>query len=120
MTETTETAAAKRLTGTSLPDDQFRVHETHGSIDVARVFDVLHGRLAAYRIRGFVPPEACRRIVENFWTSPAKTSRPGDGEDGVEGYFIGASHIEKTARQYVEEARTSANAVESLYSGAVD
>jgi len=105
----------RRLTGVSLPEGRFRVHETHASVDIDAVFEVLRGNLAAYRIRGFVPPEACRRIVDNFWASPARVPRLGQGEDGVEGYFIGASHIEKTTREYLEEARAFEEAIEKLY-----
>jgi len=105
----------RRLTGVSLPEGRFRVHETHASVDIDAVFEVLRGNLAAYRIRGFVPPEECRRIVDNFWASPARVPRLGQGEDGVEGYFIGASHIEKTTREYLEEARAFEEAIEKLY-----
>lgn len=105
------------VTGTSMPETDFRVHETHQSIDAAKVFEVLRGNLAAYRVRGFVPPDACRRISENFWLSSAKVPRPGDGDDGVEGYLIGASHYGKPTLQYLEEARRVEKAVNSLYAG---
>ncbi|WP_110882641.1 hypothetical protein [Photorhabdus australis] len=44
-----------------------------------------------------------KKIIENFWHSSTFTPRYGDGIDGVEGCFIGASHIEKNTRQYIEE-----------------
>lgn len=114
-------AKAKQITGTSLPDSKFRLHETHQFVDVASVFEVLRGNLAAYRIRGFVPPEACRRIVENFWASTARVPRTsGYGEEGVEGWFIGASHIEKTTLEYLESARSFENAVKGLYAGTLN
>jgi hypothetical protein len=110
--------AKQRITGASLPDSKFTVRETHRSVDVASVLDVLRGDLAAYRIRGFVPPDVCRRIVENFWASPARVPRAtGYGEDGVEGWFIGASHIEKTTLEYLESARAFEDAVAGLYAG---
>jgi hypothetical protein len=109
-----------RVSGRSLPADGFRVHETTGSLEVERVFDVLDGRLAAYRVRGFVPRDVCARIVANFWASPDRVSRPGEGEDGVEAYFVGASHICKTTRQYLDEARAAEPAVARLYAGTIN
>ena len=109
-----------RITGTSLLKERFRVHETDKFIDVASVFEVLKGNLVAYRIRRFLPPDACAQIVNNFWKSPERVARFGRGEDGVEGYFIGASHIEKTTREYLQEVRASENAVKSLYTGTIN
>lgn len=112
--------STKRITGTSLLEERFQVHETDKSVDVASVFEVLKGNLAAYRIRKFLPPDACQRIVKNFWASSERVPRLGVGEDGVEGYFIGASHIEKTTRDYLEEVRAFENAVKSLYTGTIN
>lgn len=109
--------ALQRFTGTPLPAAAFRLHETEREIEAAAVLDVLHGRLAAYRIRGFVPPGVCRRIVENFWASPQRVPRYGEGEDGVEAYLVGASHYGKPTLTYLEEARACADAVEGLYAG---
>ncbi|HKN83716.1 MAG TPA: hypothetical protein VJW17_09770, partial [Pyrinomonadaceae bacterium] len=58
---------APRITGISLSEDAFRLHETSGTIDVTTVFEVLNGNLAAYLVRGFVPLDICRRIETNFW-----------------------------------------------------
>ena len=110
----------RRVTGTSLREEDFRVHKTDTSLNVASVFEVLKGNLAAYRIRGFVPPDACCRIANNFWNSREKMARPGEGEEGVEGYFIGASHYGKSTQQYLEEVRHCAGAVESLYAGTMN
>lgn len=107
----------KRITGASLPEAAFRLHETEEALDVAKVFEVLSGKLAAYRIRRFVARDVCSRIAENFWTSTKKVPRPGVGDDGVEGYFIGASHYGKPTRQYLEEASGFESAVQSLYAG---
>lgn len=114
-------AIAKRITGTSLPDNKFRVHETHQRVDVARVFDVLNGDLAACHVRGFVAPDTCRQIVKNFWASTDRVPRAtGYGEGGVEGWFIGASHIEKTTLEYLESVRTFEHALKDLYAGAIN
>ncbi len=110
----------RRMTGTSLCEESFGLHETDRSLDAARIFEVLMGNLAAYRIRGFVPENACRRISKNFWSSSEKVARAGDGEEGVEGYFIGASHYGKSTREYVEAVRQCKGAVESLYDGTID
>jgi hypothetical protein len=109
-----------RITGTSLPEAAFRLHQTNEVLDIDAVFDVLRGNLAAYRIIGFVPLEVCSRIVENFWDSTDRVPRFGDGEDGVEAYLIGASHYGKPTLTYLEEVRASANAVQSLYAGTIN
>ncbi len=108
---------AKRITGTSFPENIFRLHETEKFLDVSKVFEILSGKLAAYRIRGFVDRDVCAQIAENFWASAKKVPRVGVGDDGVEGYFIGASHYGKPTQQYLEEARGFENAVQSVYTG---
>ena len=67
------------ITGASLPATAFRLHETERVVDIDAVFDVLHGELAAYRIRGFVPQNVCDRIVQNFWDSEQRVPRYGEG-----------------------------------------
>lgn len=111
-------ATAARITGRSLPAAQFRLHQTSRTVDVDAVFRVLRGDLAAYRVREFVPEEDCRRITENFWTTPHRVPRYGDG--GIEGYLVGASHIEKSTEDYLGEVARSAEAVRGLYRGALD
>jgi hypothetical protein len=120
MEETvTASETAIQLTGRALPPEQFRLHETSGTVDVEAVFQVLRGDLAAYRISNFIPEKDCQRIVENFWAT-RRTPRYGDGEDGVEGYIVGASHIEKTTDDYLAEVEKSADAVREMYQGAVN
>ena len=109
-----------RITGTSLPEAAFRVAESEKTLDVDLVFEVLKGNLAGYRVRRFVPLDACRAIVANFWASPNRVARAGAGEDGVEAYLIGASHYGKPTLQYLEEAHACAEAVESLYTGTIN
>jgi hypothetical protein len=109
-----------RISGVSLPESGFRVHETYKTVDVSKVYDVLSGKLAAYRVRDYCPKDACDKIVENFWASPKKTPRYGEGEDGVEGYFIGASHIEKTTEEYLQEAESYAEGVRNLFTGTIN
>jgi|SRR5215213_3439756 len=108
---------ARRITGTSLPQEGFRIEETAGPVDVSTVLQVLSGKLAAYHLRGFVSPDTCRRIVENFWTSSARVPRYGEGEDGVEAYLIGASHYGKPTLTYLQEVRACKDAVDDLYAG---
>jgi len=110
----------RRITGASLPETAFRIDETSGPLDVSIVFEVLSGNLAAYQLHDFVSPEACARIVENFWASTERVPRFGIGEDGVEAYLIGASHYGKPTTTYLQEARACAEAVESLYAGTVN
>jgi hypothetical protein len=111
---------APRITGTSLDGEAFRVHETTGTIDVSTVFEVLNGKLAAYLVRSFVPLNVCRRVEENFWASPERVPRYGEGEDGVEAYLIGASHYGKPTLTYLNEVRACKAAVESVYTGTIN
>lgn len=111
---------APRITGASLDRDAFRVHETTESLDISTVFEVLNGNLAAYLVRGFVPLDVCRRVEANFWTSPERVPRYGEGEDGVEAYLIGASHYGKPTLTYLDEVLACKAAVESLYTGTIN
>src|SRR5215213_2669336 len=111
---------AARITGTSLSSDAFRVHETVRRVDVSTVFEVLNGNLAVYLVRDFVPPDVCRRVEANFWVSPGRVARYGEGEDGVEAYLIGASHYGKPTAMYLEEVLACKNYVEALYDGTIN
>lgn len=106
---------APRITGTSLSESAFRIHETNGPVDVSLVHEVLRGNLAAYHVRGFVPLDSCRQIMANFWASSARVPRYGEGEDGVEAYLIGASHYGKPTLTYLQEARACKDGVDGLY-----
>lgn len=111
---------AQRITGASLPESAFRIHETHGPIDIAAVREVLNGNLAAYHVRGFVPDDVCGQIMTNFWASSHRVPRYGEGEDGVEAYLIGASHYGKPTLTYLQEALACKEGVDGLYAGAVN
>lgn len=108
-----------RITGRVLPDGDFRLHESVRAVDLEAVSRVLRGDLAAYRIREFIPQVQCREIMRN-WDSAPRTPRYGDGEDGVEAYYVGASHIEKNTADYLDEVEKSADAVRGLYQGTND
>ncbi len=111
---------APRITGTSLSAEAFRVHETVSNVDLGTVFEVLNGNLAAYLVRGFVPPDVCSRIETNFWASPERVPRYGEGEDGVEAYLIGASHYGKPTLTYLSEVLACKAAVESVFAGTIN
>ncbi|WP_337263990.1 MULTISPECIES: hypothetical protein [unclassified Serratia (in: enterobacteria)] len=108
------------ITGVKLPRDQFRVQESNGVLDVSWVNQMFAGQLAAYRVRGFLSERDCSRIVKNFWGSTARTPRYGEGESGVEGYFVGASHIEKTTQAYLDQVQHYRQSVEALYQDSTD
>lgn len=108
---------ARRITGRCLPSDGFRLLEDAGAPNPDHVLQVLRGELAAYRVVGYVPVKACRKIASNFWESTRRTPRYGEGDDGVEGYFVGASHIDKTIDEYLDQAAEYELAVRGLYHG---
>lgn len=113
-------SAPRAVTGRALPARQFRVHGVSHQLDVAAVLSLLHGELAACHVRDFLPEPDCRQIAANFWASGKRTPRYGEGDDGVEGYLVGASHIEKTTARYLSEAADLADAVRLLYARATD
>jgi hypothetical protein len=113
-------SADRTIIGPALPPGRFRVHETVRHVEVPAVLAVLRGQLAAYRVSDFVPEPDCRRIATNFWASDRREPRYGEGDDGVEGYLVGASHIEKTTDRYLREAAERADAVRMLVAGAGD
>lgn len=106
---------AQRITGASLPESAFRIHETNDRVDIAAVREVLSGNLAAYHVRGFISSEVCEQIMANFWASPHRVARYGEGEDGVEAYLIGASHYGKPTLTYLEEVLACKDGVDGLY-----
>ena len=114
------TVTTRRITGASLTTEAFCVQETSGPVEIASIVDVLRGNLAAYHVHGFAPLAACRQIVANFWASPGRVPRYGEGEDGVEAYLIGASHYGKPTMTYLEEVLACKDHVEGLYEGVVN
>jgi hypothetical protein len=111
---------AQRITGASLPESAFRIHETNGPVDIAAVREVLNGNLAAYHVHDFISSEICEQIMANFWTSSDRVPRYGEGEDGVEAYLIGASHYGKPTLTYLQEALACKNGVDALYVGVIN
>ncbi len=113
-------STSQAITGRKLPEAQFRLQESFGQLDLTYIATLLSGQLAAYCVRGFLDSQRQRRIVENFWNSTARTPRYGEGEGGIEGYFVGASHIEKTTQEYLNEAQHFEEALAKLYQGTLD
>lgn len=110
----------QKITGISMPEGHFEIYESCKTIEADRITKILNGQLAAYQIHEYLSLEECQKITHNFWASPGKTPRFGYGEDGVEGYFIGASHIEKTTLEYLQESQKYASSVEDLYKNTVN
>ncbi|MEO3809061.1 hypothetical protein ABGB17_08690 [Sphaerisporangium sp. B11E5] len=113
---TTETL---RITGRRLPPESFRLHRTTAAVDTEAVLRVLRGDLAAYQVTGYLPRESCERIAARFAEARPRP-RHGEGEDGVEAYVLGASHIDKTTAAYLDEAEATAAAVAALHDGHPD
>ncbi|WP_233420534.1 2OG-Fe(II)-dependent halogenase WelO5 family protein [Xenorhabdus nematophila] len=80
----------------------------------------MDGRLAACRAHNFLSWEQRNKIIENFWHSSTRKPRYGEGLDGVEGYFLGASHIEKTTLEYFEEVEYFRTAIDELFQDTVN
>ncbi|MCW7764655.1 hypothetical protein [Photorhabdus luminescens] len=108
------------IRGIKLAESEFTVYEMLNDISMDAVSDLLDGHLAACRIRNFLPSEQRKKIIENFWRSPAHVPRYGGGIDGVEGYFIGASHIEKDTRQYIEEAKNFRPVINEIFQDTIN
>ncbi|MGH3670448.1 MAG: hypothetical protein ACRDSH_07410 [Pseudonocardiaceae bacterium] len=108
------------VTGASLSPSQFVVAANDGEIDLERAFEVLQGRLAVHIVHNYIDATDCARIAGNFWLSTGRRPRYGDGADGVEGYLLGASHIEKSVTRYLDEVQECQLAVNLLYSGVMD
>lgn len=105
----------KKIRGASLHNIKFTLKESHQQLNTDYISTILSGDLAAYRINNFLSLEHCKKISENFWNSPNKIARAGYGQDGVEGYLIGASHIEKDTQKYLNEVQQYQSAVALLY-----
>ncbi|BFI44324.1 hypothetical protein YKD1_07430 [Yersinia pseudotuberculosis] len=110
----------KTITGLKLPKDKFRVQESVSQLELCWVEQLLSGQLAAYCVRSFTPLEDRLCIVKNFWNSTARVPRYGVGEGGVEGYFVGASHIEKTTQEYLDQVQYYRQSVNDLFQGTSD
>ncbi|BET96823.1 hypothetical protein [Xenorhabdus taiwanensis] len=108
------------LSGMKLEESEFVIHETEGRIEKSAVDALLDGHLAACRIRHFLPWEQRKKIIDNFWLSTARKPRYGDGIDGIEGYFLGASHIEKTTLEYFREVEYFRPAITQLFQGTLN
>ncbi len=110
----------KKISGSTLLASQFRLQESNEILDSDYVEAILAGDLAAYRVNNFLPKAECQKITHNFWNSSDKVARVGYGIDGVEGYFIGASHIEKTTQQYLNEVIHFQSALDNLFKNTVN
>ena len=110
----------KKIRGISLPEEDFKLYESIQAVDVDIIYEILKGNMVAYRISNYLSLQTANQITENFWNSTYKVPRLGYGQDGVEGYFIGASHIEKTTAEYLEEANNFEEGVKQLYKGTID
>lgn len=108
------------ITGTALAPSCFTVVEADGALDVHRALEVLRGDLAVHIVHDYLRDADCARLTANFWNSPHRQPRYGEGHDGVEGYLVGASHIEKSLSDYLDEVQQSRSAVTALYTGATD
>lgn len=59
---------------TSIPDEHFRIIEDEGEFKPENYLKVLNGEAAIYRAKGVMNPDHCGRIVDNFLSSPNRTT----------------------------------------------
>jgi len=110
----------KKIVGNVMPKHKFQLQESYKTLNIDFVLDVLNGNLTAYRVLEYLPRNHCQKITANFWNSSNKVHRMGYGDDGVEAYYIGASHIEKDTDRYLDDVQKCELFVNSLYDGAAN
>jgi len=107
--------ALPRVTGRSLPPCEFNIPIVHGK-PTAHALRVAQGQALGQLVRGYLSPQECNRIVENFELNRGKRARA----DGVAGVTIGADLYGKKLDAYLAETRAARPDVEALFRGTVD
>lgn len=103
-------AQTVRITGTSLPDDAFRM-ETVKSLCGETFQQIAMGRLIGVIIPDFLSRKQCLKISDNFARNPGRRQR----SDGVAGETIGVDLYKAMPSSYLEETLVQRRAVSELF-----
>jgi hypothetical protein len=108
-------AASGRLTGKSLAKKDFRfVHSER--IPSRNWQKISRGTLLGEVVRGFLTPEECKRIRENFENSPALRNRT----DGVPGETLGVDLYKSDPQDYIANTLEVKADVSRLFRGSLN
>lgn len=99
-----------RVTGRSLPAEEFTVHTADGKIPPEPLRALLDGHLVALHVRGGLAPAERHALLERFWASPGLTERGG----GVRGHYVGAYHYGTPLDRYLDDVESTRAAVDGV------
>lgn len=102
------------ISGNSLSPSSFNLHVDY-QFNSSWFEQVLTGHLAAYQVKQYIPAATCEQIWQRFWDMDHVAPRYGDGNDGVEGYILGASHIECRSEDYILSSLKFAPLLKQLF-----
>jgi len=100
-----------KLSGTSLPAEDFRLLECVGEPDPQGLLDVLLGVKPAMRVSDALDIKTCESIANNFNRICQKRG------DEVPADRVGADHYGKTTNLYLTECASAAAVIEDLFDG---
>ena len=107
-------AAVGPVTGISLKSEQFRIDVAVGK-PTWRIREIAQGKALGQLVKGYLSPEQCKVITDNFGASLALRAR----ENGVAGQTVGVDLYRATPNEYGTAVLDNRAAVDRLFVGAV-